>query len=60
MQKFILAGVFFIYRLEALISLQQGIAGKYIDGFGVVDLEFLLDDHYELENSEGLQNQDPR
>lgn len=38
--------------------MQKGIPDKQIDGLGLGDLELALDDHYQLEYSEGLKDED--
>ncbi len=58
MQKLIVVGILLVDALQCLISLQEGVAGEYVDGLGVVDLQFLLDDHDELEDREGLEDED--
>lgn len=39
--------------------MQQGIIGEEVDGFGVIQLQFLLDDHDQLKHGEALQDEDP-
>lgn len=60
MQKFVGVSIFLINTLQGLIGLEECVAGKYINGLRVVDLQLLFDDHDELENSEGLQDKDSK
>ena len=59
MQKLILCGIFLVHFLECLFSMQECVVGEEVDGFGVVELQLLLDDHDELEDGEGLEDEDP-
>lgn len=53
-QEFIGRGIFVIDLFQSLFGVQKGIPDKQIDGLGLGDLEFTLDDHDQLEDSEGL------
>lgn len=39
--------------------MEEGVIGEEVDGLGVVELQFLLDDHDELEDGEALEDEDP-
>lgn len=58
-QKLILCGIFLVYIFEGLFGVKQCVVGEEVDGFGVVELQFLLDDHDELEDCEALEDEDP-
>lgn len=54
MQEEILGPVLFIDIKERLIGLEEGIAGKQVDGLGVVELQFFFNHHYQFEDCEGF------
>ena len=60
MQKLILRGVLLIDFLEGLLGVEEGVVGEEVDGLGVVELQFLLDYHDELEDCEGFEDEDSR
>ena len=37
--------------------MQKGVSREEVDSFGVIDFEFVLDDHDELEDGESFQDQ---
>lgn len=39
--------------------MQESVIGKQINSLGVIQLQFLLDDHYQLEHRKVLEDQDP-
>jgi hypothetical protein len=54
MQEEILSPVLFVDIKECLIGLEEGVAGKQVDGFGVVELQFFFNHHDQFEDCEGF------
>lgn len=59
MQKPVLSRILIIDIAEGLLCVEEGVVGEEVDGFGVVELQFFLDDHDEFEDGEGLEYEDP-
>ncbi len=51
------SGILLIYLLHSLSSLKQVIINKQVQSLGLVELNFLLDDHDQLVDVERLQYQ---
>ena len=50
--------ILIVDHIKGLISLEEGVAREHIYCLRVIDLQFLLDDHYKFKHCEGLQDQD--
>jgi hypothetical protein len=57
MQEEILSPVLFIDIKKRLISLEEGIAGEQVDGFGVVKLQFFFYHHDQFEDCESFEDE---
>ena len=58
MQKLILRRVFLIEVIQGLLGVEEGVIGKQINGFSVIQLQLLLDDDYQLEHRKVLEDED--
>ena len=56
-QKLVLRYILLIDLFQSLFRMKQSISSEEVDGFGVVQLEFVLDDHDELEYCEFPENE---
>jgi hypothetical protein len=57
MQEEILSLVLFIDIKKRLISLEESVAGKQVDGLGVVELQFFFNDHDQFEDCESFEDE---
>ena len=57
MEEVIGSGILLIYLLHSLSGLKQVIINKQVQSLGLVELNFLLDDHDQLVDVERLQYQ---
>ena len=60
MEKLILCRIFLVDFLEGLLGVEEGVVGEEVYRFGVAELQFFLDYHDELEDGEGLEDEDSR
>lgn len=58
MQKLILRRVFLIEVVQGLLGVEEGVIGKQINGFRVIQLQLLLDDDDQLEHRKVLEDED--
>lgn len=59
MEEAVFSGVLVVDFSEGLFGVEEGVAGEEVDGFGMVDLQFLLDHHDQFEDCERFEDEDP-
>jgi hypothetical protein len=59
MEEAVFSGVLVVDFGEGLFGVEEGVAGEKVDSFSVVDLQFLLDHHDQLEDCERFEDEDP-